>query len=122
MALVKPSPSEAELANINDTGRLAYVIDQLVNIAGGNSSYANINDDTATQIKNAAGVLNRVVVNTAGASKFLTLYDGTSNSDPVIAVIDLGSINSLNYGLTFSTGLYAELTTGSAADITVIYS
>lgn len=52
MAL-KPSPSEAELSNLNDTGRLAVVIDCLRGLAGGSNSPTPANAVPATI---AAGV------------------------------------------------------------------
>lgn len=38
-AITRPSPSEASLYNLNDTGRLAVVIDILLAIAGGGGGY-----------------------------------------------------------------------------------
>jgi hypothetical protein len=121
MAL-QPSPSEAELTNLNDTGRLAVVIDQLRLLNGSGSSSKNMSDDTATQIKTGAGILSRVVVSKASSAKTMTLYDGTANTDPVLAVVDLSAVNSLQFGLPFSDGLYAEFTADADANVTVIYS
>jgi hypothetical protein len=67
--------------------------------------------------------LNRVVINTKGASSnLLTLRDGGADGK-IVAIIDTtGSSSSLNYGgQLLSNGLTAVSATGSAGDITIFY-
>jgi len=53
------------------------------------SSYAHLNSTGTTTIKSGAGILRRVVINTKGSgSNTFTIYDNTSGSGTVIAVID----------------------------------
>ncbi len=88
------------------------------------SSYTHLNSTGTTTIKSGAGILRRVVINTKGsASNTFTIYDNTSGSGTVIAVIDTvnGVSGQFEYGVSFSTGLTVVNATGTSADITVIY-
>lgn len=79
---------------------------------------------TTNGIKSGAGILHKVVINTKGAAaNTLTLYDNTTATGTVIAIIDTVNINSqaLLYDLAFATGLSAITATGTAADITIVY-
>lgn len=90
-----------------------YSADPYVYIAAGTVS---------TQIKSATGTLVRVSINTKGASaNTITLYDNTACSGTIIAIIDGTSDRDHTYGLTFATGLCVKSTTGTGADITVVY-
>ena len=88
------------------------------------SSYAHLNSTGTTTIKSGAGILRRVVINTrGGVLNTFTIYDNTSGSGTVIAVIDTvnGVSGQFEYGVSFSTGLTVVNATGTSADITVIY-
>lgn len=87
------------------------------------ASFSNINATGTTTIKSGAGILRRVVVNTKGTgSNTLTIYDNTSGTGTIIAVIDTtDKTANIDYGLAFSTGLTVVDATGTSADITVIY-
>ena len=88
------------------------------------SSYAHLNSTGTTTIKSGAGILRRVVINTRGGLlNTFTIYDNTSGSGTVIAVIDTvnGVSGQFEYGVSFSTGLTVVNATGTSADITVIY-
>lgn len=88
------------------------------------SSYAHLNSAGTTTIKSGAGILRRVVINTKGSSSnTFTIYDNTSGSGTVIAVIDTvnGGSGHFEYNVAFSTGLTVVDATGTSADITVIY-
>ncbi len=65
--------------------------------------------------------LYRINVNTKAASAVVTVYNGTSTSDPVVAVIDAATASiPLNYGgARFPAGLFVKLTGGNA-DVTVV--
>ena len=72
-----------------------------------------------TTIKNSAGTLGAVVINSKGASSnILTLLDGGTT----LAIIDTTSaLGTIPYMCDFLTNLTAVLGTGSAADITVVF-
>jgi len=88
------------------------------------SSFSHITTNTTTTVKSGAGVLRRIVINTrGGVLNTFTIYDNTSGSGTVIAVIDTvnGVSGQFEYGVSFSTGLTVVLAGGTAADITIIY-
>lgn len=79
-----------------------------------------------TNIKNTAGILHKVCINTLGASaNLLSLYDtATTGTGTPIAVIDTTAASGLvckDYDLRFGSGLAYALATGTAADITLVY-
>lgn len=81
-------------------------------------------NQSVTNIKNSAGILHKVIINTKGASSnVLSLYDTATNTTGTpIAVIDTtGSTQCFVYDLGFTNGIAAGLTTGAAADITIVY-
>ncbi|MHB2015308.1 MAG: hypothetical protein ACYCW6_00010 [Candidatus Xenobia bacterium] len=73
-------------------------------------------------LKTARCRLERVVINTKGASaNVLTLYDGVDATGTVIAVIDTtAAVGALLYGINTDVGLYAVLATGTPADLTIV--
>lgn len=88
------------------------------------AEYTHITGAGTTVVKAAVGILNRIVINTKGASaNTLTVYDNTAGSGTVIAVIDTTSVvGDITYDLTFKTGLTVVSATGTGADITVVWS
>lgn len=74
-----------------------------------------------TTLKSGPGVLHTLVLNSKGASgNTLTLYDSTSGSGTVLAVVDATqNVASLTYDVNFTTGLTAVLATGTAADVSL---
>ena len=87
------------------------------------SDYVHIAANGTTTAKSGAGLLRRIVINTKGsAANTLTVYDSTTGSGTVIAVIDTTNAGgSFDYELDFATGLTLVLASGTAADITVIF-
>lgn len=87
------------------------------------SSYVHLSANGTTTVKSGAGVLRRVVINTRGGiTNALTIYDNTTATGAVIAVIDTSAAGgSFGYELNFTTGLTVVLAGGVAADITIIY-
>ena len=67
-----------------------------------------------------------VVVGTAGASgNSLTVYDNTAASGTIVSVLDTTgskSGSSVTYDLDMDNGLTVVLASGTAADVTIIYS
>ncbi|HEV3262053.1 MAG TPA: hypothetical protein VG013_34700 [Gemmataceae bacterium] len=86
--------------------------------------YAHISTLTTTVVKSGAGYLHSIAINTKGASgNVATVYDNTTGSGTVIAVIDpTANLQTLLYDVQFSTGLTIVTATGTAADLTVSYA
>jgi hypothetical protein len=82
-------------------------------------SYHNLTGNATTTVKSGSGVLDRIVVNTAGTSSTVTVYDNTAGSGTKIATASGNAQVVLSYGVHFATGL-TIVTTGSP-DITVSY-
>lgn len=104
------------------TGDSALVISNKVAAAqSGANSYKNITTATTTAVKATAGVLERVIINTAGAGSTITLYDNTAGSGTKIATITSAAQTVLSFNCQFTTGLTAVTASGTAADITIVY-
>jgi hypothetical protein len=85
-------------------------------------AYTRIAGAATVVVKSGAGILKRIAINrpTNGTA---TVYDNTTGAGTIIALI--GATNgtaptSLEYGLSFTTGL-TIVTTGANLDITVVY-
>lgn len=79
----------------------------------------------ATTIKDSPGTLHRIVLSRSGGGSSLetiTFHDGSSTSDPVIAVIAMSQNDnkSHSFGHIFNSGLTVDLSS-SQFDLTVIY-
>ena len=88
---------------------------------GASNKYANITTATTTTVKTGSGIIERLVVNTGGASSVWVLYDNTAGSGTKIASGSSATQISLPYGARFATGLTLVTSTGTPADITVVY-
>lgn len=89
-------------------------------------SFVHITGTGTTVVKTGAGTLHSLLVNDPGlASTTATLYDNTSGSGTVIAVVDTAKASSLfMYNISFTTGLTIVTTGGAeggAVDLTVTY-
>lgn len=85
--------------------------------------YARITANGITPCKySGITTLNRVIINTKGASSnTLTLRDGAADGI-ILAVIDTTVAPTfLDYNLQCSYGLTAVTATGTCADITIVY-
>ena len=81
--------------------------------------YNHITTNTDTVVKASPGILVRIVINTDAAGA-ITVYDNTSASAPVIAVLESGAPHgSYEYGIRCSTGI--TIKTAAANDLTVVY-
>lgn len=67
---------------------------------------------------NGGATLGVVNVNKGVASAVLTIYDGTSTSGTVVAVIDASATGSYLYGARCNNGIHAVLATADA-DVTI---
>lgn len=74
-------------------------------------------------MKSGAGFLHTLAINTKGAtSNTLTLYDSTTGSGTVIAVIDTTVTPTYwLYDICFNTGLTIVSASGTGADYTVSF-
>jgi hypothetical protein len=72
-------------------------------------------------VTSGSAVLWTVNVNTGIASGVLKIYNGTSLSGTLIAVIDATSKSSHCYGILCNQGIFIDLS-GGAADCTVGYA
>jgi hypothetical protein len=86
----------------------------------GACNYTHLSANGTTTIKSGSGMLVNVTINSKGTTNSLTLYDNTSGSGAVIAIIDSTSqIQVLNYSCAFNTGLTAVVAGGTAGDFTI---
>ena len=84
-------------------------------------SYFHGTTSATTVLKESSGTLAKVIINSATGTT-ITLYDNTTATGTVIAVIDtgLGLPSALDFNVNFSTGL-TVVSTGTW-DFTVTYS
>ena len=87
------------------------------------SSFKNYAANNAgDQTKLGAGFLTGISVNTAGTTSTVTLYDGTSTGGAVIGDWSTVAQDSLVFdGIHFTTGLFAVLAGGAAANVTITF-
>lgn len=72
--------------------------------------------------KSGAGTLIAVSVNGPGSgSSTVTIYDNTSASGDVIAIMNSDAQGLYQYGVEFSTGLTIAKTPGTAPDVTIVF-
>lgn len=89
----------------------------------GSTSYSHITGSTTTNVVGAGATLRRVVVNSVGLSTAITIYDNTSASGSVIAVIGGGPAvgTVFEYNVKANNGITIDTTGSSGAlDLTVI--
>lgn len=88
-------------------------------------SYNHITSETTTVVKNRAGILKRIVNNKPVIAGTITIYDNTSASGAIIALVTNPAIALtqqqvvLDYDVSFNTGL--TIVTTTAQDLTVVY-
>lgn len=133
MAFTKPSPSEAQLANINDTGRLAYILDALLTLSGSGGfgystrqsfsyiSAAAANQDAVQVSAVPANLLGFDAGNTAAYWTYVKFYNKaapTSADTPVrmFALPPGGGISKSDMNLPFSTAMGIRITKLPAAN------
>ncbi len=92
--------------------------------AGKSNAATNITTNTSTVVKASAGTLNRVVVNVAGTTSNVRLFnDASAPCDTTfVAQLDTTALTpNLALDHDFTTGICALTAGGAAADITVLY-
>jgi uncharacterized protein (AIM24 family) len=88
-------------------------------VAVNGDAFHNLTGNATTTVKTGSGVLERIVINTAGTSSTITVYDNTAGSGTKIATASGNAQTVLSYNVRFATGL-TIVTTGSP-DVTVGY-
>lgn len=84
---------------------------------------AHLAANASTLVKTGAGTLHTININKLGATaNTMTVYDGIDNTGAVLAVIDT-TANAISryYDVSFATGLYVVIATGTAPDSTISY-
>ena len=87
-------------------------------------SYVHISTNASTVIKASPGVIHTLMLGSkGGAGEIATLYDNTTCTGTVIAIVDLAGndATSQTYDAKFNTGLCITTGSGTVADITVTY-
>ena len=87
----------------------------------GNTAKNYVANTAGNQIKTGAGVAASINVNTAGLTSAIVLYDGTSTSGTKLGTFSTLAQAVLPINLAFTVGLFAVLTGGTPADVTVAY-
>ena len=89
---------------------------------------SNIVTNTTTAVKATGGVLNRIIVNAAGTTSTVALYNiasagctGTPGSGFVGTLATTTAFSALEYNHTFTLGICAVTAGAAAADISVLY-
>jgi hypothetical protein len=93
---------------------------QAVEQAG--ASKTNITTATTTQVKSGAGILHKVIVNTAVSAATISIYDATSGTTNPIGVITCpvtAAPFQMEYNCDIATGI--RVVTSGATDVTVVW-
>lgn len=93
---------------------------KLTTLEAGNS-FVNITTATTTAVKASGGVLERIIVNTAGAGSTLTIYNNTAGSGAKVGTMTTAAQCSQTFNVACSTGITVVTASGTPADITVVY-
>lgn len=123
---------EALLTSIKDTDGIKKITDPLpagnnkigsVDVASEHTyNYLHVTADTL--VKNGAGKLKRIIVGKVTAAGDLALYDSTTESGTLIGVLGLettGNPRSIDFDISFSTGLFVGFDASLAANIVVVF-
>ena len=85
-------------------------------------SYRNFATNGTVVAKTGAGTLKRIVVNTAGVTSNITVYDSVTGTGTKIGTAtSLLAQSSIDYDVEFSNGLTVVAAGLTPADITVVY-
>lgn len=85
------------------------------------SAFVWINTATTTQVKNGAGILHKIIINTPVAGT-ISIIDNTAGTTVNVGLVTMTADlkpYALEYNLAFATGL--RIITSVACDITVVY-
>lgn len=89
---------------------------------------SNITTNTTTAVKATAGILNRIIINAAGTTSTVALYNiasagctGTPGSGFIGTLATTTAFLALEYNHTFTLGICAVTAGAAAADISALY-
>lgn len=102
-----------------DTDSELVIAHKVAAAAASGNSFANITTNTTTVVKTGSGVLDRIVIGTAGTSSVITVYDNTAASGTKIGTVSGDAQAVLVFGVRFATGL--TIVTTGAPNVTVSY-
>lgn len=86
------------------------------------SSFVNISANTAgTVVKASAGFLLGIIINTAGVTNVLTIYNHASATTNKFGAYSANAQVYLPVQAYMSNGIYIVLAGGTAADLTLVY-
>lgn len=78
-------------------------------------------NNAGDQIKTGNGTAVALNVNTVGVTSNITLYDGISTAGKKLGTYSTLALGRTEISLIFTVGLFAVLTGGTPADVTVSY-
>ncbi len=85
-------------------------------------SYSHVSAQGTQTIKQVAGTLHSVVVNSSAVAPCsATLYDSIGSSATIIGVIDCSNTFPRTYDVAFATGLTISVNANPSPDLTVMY-
>jgi hypothetical protein len=88
-------------------------------MANDSYSYSHIASNGTVTLKSGAGHLHTLVVNAAGSSETITIYDNTSASGTIIAIMTPPAAGTYMFDVAFNTGLTIVTSGTTAGDYTV---
>jgi|SRR6185312_8284323 len=108
----------------NGTNCIAVSPTNPLPVASGTVNFKNITTNASTEVKASPGTVFGIVVNTAGATSNVKLYDdadGTCSSNLVGTFSTLSQTAITNLNISMSIGICALTAGGTPADITILY-
>jgi hypothetical protein len=88
------------------------------------SAYAHMSTNTTKTFKYNPGRIHKLIINTAGTGgNTATIYDGINGTGNIIGVVATAGVTGpvIDFDCPFFTGLSIVLSSGGAADLTIIY-
>jgi hypothetical protein len=84
---------------------------------------AHLATNTTLLVRTGLGQLMTVTINTKGLTgNTLKIYDGVDGTGVLIANIDTtAALGSFLYDVIVAAGIFAEMATGTAADVTIVF-
>jgi hypothetical protein len=89
----------------------------------GANDAGHIASNGTTTLKSGRGMLQCVTINSkGGGGNTATIYDSTTGSGAVLAVVDTSQVQTLTYCIQFNNGLTIVTAGGTPPDLTVGYT
>ena len=95
-------------------------VTSLPSVKEAGDSFVNYSTAQAgVQVKTGAGTLKKVVINNPGSAMTISLYDGTSATNPIANIA--AAFGTLDFNVSFATGLYVVIGGTTIGDVTISY-